>query len=102
MYAPKALSRGAISPSAGKMSAKQTKGARAVPSAHTGRVWNGVHWQLGKSLQQCGNCKITARIPHPTSLRSATFSPGEGIWGASDKRYDKYEFKNGQLNELPV
>ena len=69
---------------------KPSPGER-VPSAHTGRVWNGVHWQSGKSLQQCGNCKITARIPHPTSLRSATFSPGEGICGASDKQYDKLE-----------
>ena len=27
----------------------------------------------------CANSKITARIPHPTSLRSATVPPGEGF-----------------------
>ena len=32
-----------------------------------------------KSLERILYRYLSARIPHPTSLRSATFSPGEGI-----------------------
>ena len=38
---------------------------------------------IEKRLLQCGNLKFTARIPLPTSLRSATFPPGEGIGAVS-------------------
>ena len=31
------------------------------------------------SLAVSSNSRISARIPHPTSLRSATFPSGEGI-----------------------
>ena len=47
----------------------------------------GVGWRARRfagSLRLCARRKITARIPHPSRLRRATFSPGEGIGGSED------------------
>ena len=38
------------------------------------------------SLLQRKNFKLSARIPLPTSLRSATFPPGEGIGAAAPQQ----------------
>jgi hypothetical protein len=38
---------------------------------------------IAESLLQRKKCKISARIPLPTSLRSATFPRGEGIGAAA-------------------
>ena len=40
--------------------------------------------EVDGGLGMSGNVSISARIPHPTSLCSATFPPGEGI-GAQSK-----------------
>ena len=59
--------------------------ARNTPSRGGGAQcahWAGVEWRKGtdgKSLVLRTDFQLSTRIPLPTSLRSATFPPGEGI-----------------------
>ena len=49
------------------------------------RMRNGVHCQPGKSLIQMQNHRTSARIPHQSASRPASFPPGEAIAPAALK-----------------
>ena len=58
------------------------EGAIPSPGERGDRAAVGEEWRTleqGKSLETGDHLETIARIPHPTSLRSATFPPGEGM-----------------------